>query len=171
MVTENGVLESWSNGGTPDHARRRMPTSRVNYVAAAGLRPSRAPGKSQGRCGKRPYRASDGVIRSGPRRYASRAFTGLSGRKAGKARNFYRLALGFDHLTTALTRLGPDDSTQVVDFPHLGSVRLFWEGKNSPWGRDAEKKPQRYGDTGYMNIGDQRGAQRSARPTLKITEN
>jgi hypothetical protein len=34
----------------------------------------------------------------------------------------------FSHLETAFTRLGPDNSTQVVDFPHLAHVRLFWDG-------------------------------------------
>src|SRR5882724_6033733 len=34
----------------------------------------------------------------------------------------------FSHLETALTHLFPHKSTQVVDFPHLAMVRLFWEG-------------------------------------------
>jgi len=34
---------------------------------------------------------------------------------------------GFSHLKTALTRLFPPDLTQVVDFPHKATVRLFWE--------------------------------------------
>src|SRR6266849_3353264 len=32
---------------------------------------------------------------------------------------------GFAHIAPALTRLGPDDSMQVVDFPYMCSVRLF----------------------------------------------
>jgi len=32
----------------------------------------------------------------------------------------------FSHLETALTRLFPHNSTQVVDFPHICTVRLFW---------------------------------------------
>ena len=55
-----------------------------------------------------------------------RGFTALSGREIGKTRNFYRLATGFSHFETALTRLLPHNSTQVVDFPHLAMVRLFW---------------------------------------------
>ena len=35
---------------------------------------------------------------------------------------------GFSHFETALTRLFQHDSTQVVDFPHLAHVRLFWGG-------------------------------------------
>ena|SRR6266478_3025822 len=33
---------------------------------------------------------------------------------------------GFAHLITAFTHLGPDNSTQVVDFPHLSVVRVFF---------------------------------------------
>ena len=32
---------------------------------------------------------------------------------------------GFSHLATTFSHLGPDNSTQVVDFPHLSTVRLF----------------------------------------------
>jgi len=41
---------------------------------------------------------------------------------------FYRLATGFSHFETPLTRLFPHKSTQVVDFPRLAMVRLFWGG-------------------------------------------
>jgi hypothetical protein len=34
----------------------------------------------------------------------------------------------FARIKTALTRLGPDNSTQVVDFPRMAVVRLFSEG-------------------------------------------
>src|SRR5258708_38717509 len=34
---------------------------------------------------------------------------------------------GFSHLATTFSHLGPDNSTQVVDFPHLSTVRLFFE--------------------------------------------
>jgi len=33
---------------------------------------------------------------------------------------------GFSHFETALTRLFPLDSTQVVDFPLLSRLRVFW---------------------------------------------
>ena len=33
-------------------------------------------------------------------------------------------------IATRFYRLGPDKSTQVVDFPHIGVVRLFWEAMN-----------------------------------------
>src|SRR5882757_768000 len=66
------------------------------------------------------------AARNGKRRYASRAFTSLSGWEIGKAWNFYRLATGFSRIATGYYRLFPHDSTQVVDFPHLAMVRLFW---------------------------------------------
>ena len=34
---------------------------------------------------------------------------------------------GFSRFETTLTRLFPQNSTQVVDFPHKATVRLFWE--------------------------------------------
>src|SRR5258708_6068234 len=43
---------------------------------------------------------------------------------------------GFSHLETALTRLFPLDSTQVVDFPHMSQLRVFWlrvEGGGGQW--------------------------------------
>ncbi len=146
-VAKTGVVESWSDGGTPGHAQRRIPSARMNFVAAAGLRHSRAPGKNRGRCGKRPYRATGGVIRSGPRRYANRAFTGLSGREVGKATDFDRLA-------TALTRLFPHDSTQVVDFPHLAVVRRFWDGPEIGFGHGWNTEGARMGtDLDQKRIG------------------
>ena len=59
------------------------------------------------------------------RRYASCAFTSLSGTEIGKTWNLYRLATGFYRLWAGSTRLFPHNSTQVVDFPHLANVRIF----------------------------------------------
>jgi hypothetical protein len=42
---------------------------------------------------------------------------GRSGQEVGKRTDF--------------ARLGPDNSTQVVDFPHLGLVRVFWGAMKS----------------------------------------
>ncbi len=56
----------------------------------------------------------------GKRWVGKRAFPTLSGQEIGKW-------CSFSHLETALTRLFPHVSTQVVDFPHLSCVRLFWE--------------------------------------------
>ena len=125
-------------------ALRRMPTAWMNSTAAAGLRHSRAPGKSRGRCGKRPYRASGRVVRCGKRRYASGAFTGLRDQEIGKW-------CSFSHLETALTRLFPHKSTQVVDFPHLGYVRLFREGVNNRRGAGTQRQAKLASKVGRVN--------------------
>jgi len=48
------------------------------------------------------------------------AKVGKGGQNAGKW-------TGFSHFETAFSRLFPHVSTQVVDFPHICSVRVFWE--------------------------------------------
>ena len=64
--------------------------------------------------------------RGGKRWDGKRGFTALGGWENGKAWNFYRLATGFSHLETAISHLFPHKSTQVVDFPRICTVRLFW---------------------------------------------
>ncbi len=39
---------------------------------------------------------------------------------------------GFSHLEIAFSHLFPHNSTQVVDFPHLAMVSIFWESENLP---------------------------------------
>jgi len=111
-----------------DPGRREVPRFRVDPVAAAVLRHSRIPGKSHGRCGKRPYHASGGVVRcrrkaggDGKRWVGRRVDLGKGGQKVGKW-------TGFSHFETPLTHLFPHDSTQVVDFPRIEHGRLFWGG-------------------------------------------
>jgi hypothetical protein len=71
------------------------------------------------------------------RRYANRAFTGLSGCRVGYFTGFYRIG-------ARCHRLFPHKSTQVVDFPRITMARLFWEGLNSPQRRrDAEARGER----------------------------
>ena len=60
------------------------------------------------------------VGRGGKRRVGRRASHTIGGQGVGKW-------TGFSHIETALIRLFPHKSTQVVDFPHLAHVRLFWE--------------------------------------------
>src|SRR5882757_8246237 len=56
----------------------------------------------------------------GGKRWSGRwAISTLSGQKAGKW-------CSFSHLETAFSHLFPPFSTQVVDFPHICTVRLFW---------------------------------------------
>ncbi len=57
--------------------------------------------------------------RVGKRRLERRDFASLSGQDVGKW-------TGFSHIDLALTRLCPHKSTQLVDFPHLTQMRLFW---------------------------------------------
>jgi hypothetical protein len=57
----------------------------------------------------------------GKRWVGRRAFPTLSGQEVGKWRSF-------SHFETALAHLFPPFSTQVVDFPRIEHVRLFWEG-------------------------------------------
>jgi hypothetical protein len=67
---------------------------------------------------------------------------GKGGQETGEWRSF-------SHFETALTHLFPHKSTQVVDFPRIEHVRLFWEGHEigfSPgWGKKTE--PRRHGGT------------------------
>jgi hypothetical protein len=63
---------------------------------------------------------------------------GGSGQEVGKP-------TGFAHIAPGSTRLGPDNSTQVVDFPHLSRVRLFWASPeiaktNEKWANPIESR-------------------------------
>jgi hypothetical protein len=70
--------------------------------------------------------------------------------KLGKGGRGMGKRTGLAHIKRASTRLGPGKSTQVVDFPHLSVVRLFWEAMKSVatdgtriklgLGRDIEQK-------------------------------
>ena len=54
-------------------------------------------------------------------RAEKRVEVGKGGCEIGKWRSF-------SHFETTFSHLFPHNSTQVVDFPHLAHVRLFWEG-------------------------------------------
>jgi hypothetical protein len=97
---ENRIQKAESAYGVEDVAGG-TPTAAIGTVAVPGNR-----------------REAGG---SGKRRYASYAFTALSGCEIGKW-------CSFSHFETALTRLFPRKSTQVVDFPCMYDVRLFGEG-------------------------------------------
>ena len=64
---------------------------------------------------------------------AKRVEVGKGGCEIGKWCNF-------SHLETGLTRLFPHKSTQVVDFPHLTHVSIFWEERFHH--RDTEAQSQ-----------------------------
>ena len=86
----------------------------------------------------------------GKRRLGRRGFTGLSGREVGNFTGFYRL-------TTRCYRLFPHKSKQVVDFPYLAHVRLFWGnpeiGKtmDTHGGKPGMKGSMRADDKGEIN--------------------
>jgi len=108
-------------------------------------------GKSLGRSGIRPYRALGEVLSSGQWRVARRVCMGKGGKMAGK---WTSLA----HIAPGSTRLGPDNLMQVVDFPHLSAVRLFWGGPemgSHGWGEDLGKNRENEGltanDAKYAN--------------------
>ncbi len=118
----NGVMEYWSDGreavapsGAWNQYGEQGAESRSGHRGARG----RAR-KSLGRSGIRPYRALGGVVRSGQKCVGRRVQLGKGGRGVGKR-------TGFSHIETALTRLFPRVSTQVVDFPCMCDVRLFCE--------------------------------------------
>jgi len=86
-----------------------------------------------------------------------RVEVGKGGQKVGKW-------IGFSHLETAFSHLFPRFSTQVVDFPHLAMVSIFWGGtQNSRMsgrgmiGRGMGRKPNgawksfRTGTVGRLN--------------------
>src|ERR1700680_14155 len=45
---------------------------------------------------------------------------------------------GSAHIAPGTTRLCPDKSSQVVDFPHLSAVRVFWEALKSGKMKDGD---------------------------------
>ena len=80
---------------------------------------SRRP-KIPARSEHRPPAAGRKAVAAGRSLVGKRVKLGKGGQEAGKW-------TGFAHIAPASTRLGPDNSTQVVDFPHLAHVSLFWE--------------------------------------------
>jgi hypothetical protein len=99
----------------------------------------RAPEKCQGRCGKRTYFAAGGVRRCGQKAGPFRAGSMEKRVTLGKCGQILGKWTGFSHLQPALTRLFPHKSTQVVDFPHLSRVRVFWEGANNQRGAEIQR--------------------------------
>src|SRR6266404_1234245 len=107
MNTENGVWECGSDGETTKGVLKYWSLARPNRFCVTGPEAG-APTKAREAGG------------GGKRRAGRRANPGLSGREMRKW-------TGFSHFETALTRLFPHDSTQVVDFPRMYAVRVFWK--------------------------------------------
>jgi hypothetical protein len=136
MTVQNGVLESWSARGTgngieswsdelaTDETRIKHGCRKNGLIRKAGKkeRPTTDVEKTLNRRERR-----SGACGGGKRRFRKGVFTGLSGREVARRTGFYHLATGSCGVTTGFYRLGPDNSMQVVDFPHVAVVRVFWE--------------------------------------------
>ncbi len=103
---KNGVLELWS------HWRKNGSGVSGDVESVAGPKADALRGTHR----NHGYTESGG---DGKRRIVRRRFTSLSGLEAGEWTGFY-------HLGTGSSRLEPDNSTQVVDFPHICSVSILW---------------------------------------------
>src|SRR5258708_36497522 len=57
----------------------------------------------------------------------------------------------FSHFETALTRLFPHKSTQVVDFPHLAMVSIFWEEGFHRRGAETQRQAEMGTKVGRLN--------------------
>ena|SRR5882724_12628992 len=71
---------------------------------------------------------------NGKRRLGSRSFTALSGWEIEEW-------CGFSHLEIAFSHLFPGFSTQVVDFPRMAHLSIFWEERFHH--RDTEAQSQK----------------------------
>jgi hypothetical protein len=116
-VIKTGALESWNDGSATEGEEFLIGSGKKFdvWMQVAGSEagdPTRT--REASPCGKM--------------RLGRRGLTGLSGRGVGKAAGSYRLTTGFSHLGIAITRLFPRNSMQVVDFPRLAHVRIFWGG-------------------------------------------
>jgi hypothetical protein len=53
-----------------------------------------------------------------------------------------RKRIGFAHIGTGTSRLGPDNSTQVVDFPHLAVASIFLKPKDHRRGAETQRRTE-----------------------------
>jgi len=81
-----------------------------------------------------PNRGED-VGEGGKRWVWKRVNLGKGGQKAGKWRSF-------SHFETAFSHLFPCFSTQVVDFPRMTVVSIFWEGTNNRRGAETQSQEE-----------------------------
>ncbi len=77
-------------------------------------------------------------------RAEKRAEVGKGGQEMGKWRSF-------SHFETALTHLFPHYSTQVVDFPRMTVVSIFWEGTNNRRGAETQRQAEMGTKVGRLN--------------------
>jgi len=80
------------------------------------------------KAGKKPGKICDRELnRRGLRKRRSGVSLGKGGKEAGNFTGFYRVTTGFYRIARRFYRVEPDNSMQVVDFPHIGVVRVFCE--------------------------------------------
>src|SRR6266481_6666868 len=93
---------------------------RESRLAARERKEHREPGVAKVHGGQRSVRPTTSEAGAGGKRWVGKwAKLGKGDRMVGKR-------TGFSHLETALTRLFPDVSTQVVAFPLLSQLSVFW---------------------------------------------
>jgi len=77
-------------------------------------------------------------------RAEKRVEVGKGGCEIGKWRSF-------SHFETVFSHLFPCFSTQVVDFPHLAHVRLFWEEGFHRRGAETQRQAEMGTKVGRLN--------------------
>jgi hypothetical protein len=115
---------TWSQGA--ELRRERRGASSVTSASLSGRQQRvwiiRAFSPGYNMTGLRPCRSGvDSVV-------GKVALSGQRWVKLGKGGQEVGKPTGFSHFETALTHLFPDKSTQVVDFPRMYEVRVFWSG-------------------------------------------
>jgi hypothetical protein len=140
-------VECRSGNAAADETQVKHGCDGLGSRNGAGMWRERAPELGAAR---RPYLVEAG--RGGKRWVGEWVQLGKGGWMTGKR-------TGFSHFETALTHLFPHNSTQVVDFPHLRVVRLFW-GKPGIWktkdvnivkpGTEGSLRAERKGETHHI---------------------
>src|SRR5258708_6219387 len=113
----------------------------------------RTPNKEAMKIGIRELKSAT----AGKRWAGKRVDLGKGGQKASKW-------TGFSHFETALTRLFPQVSTQVVDFPLLSRLRVFWlrvERGGGQWTMDNWQRMANRGNESNRTKGTNLATERS----------
>jgi hypothetical protein len=134
LISKDGVLRCWRWWLEGGRVRRGVKSSNNEpmKLTKPGIREPEAvaAGRKAGGTLVRSEVVAGGSGKKCVRKWAN---LGKGGCEIGKC-------CSFSHFETALSRLFPQLSTQVVDFPHLAVVRLFWE--KGFHRRDAETQRQ-----------------------------
>ena len=127
---QNGAQPAGANVVAIASTGFKTQNKRESRLAARERKEHREPGVAWVEGGQRSARPTTSEAGSYGQRWVGKwANLGKGGRLAGEW-------TGFSHFETPLTRLFPLDSTQVVDFPLLSQLRVFWlrvEGGGGQW--------------------------------------